>query len=285
MIDVYETDEVWAQANFEVTGSAVQGPPSASVSPTRNTVNNWLTLSVTNFPPNSAVTVKWIRTSGSNFDVATLNTDASGSASTQIRVPATPGGTNFIWFVSGSTSMTVNFDVVPRIKVTPAVTERGATVDISLRGYGRRELVRIRWKQGSSWVELGQVMTSNTGSANVALVVPNWAPDGDNSVRGDGVAYRAQTNAVTVSGGVALAEAETPTPLPTQTPDMQTPTPEPTPTLPGATPTPDVETPASPTPEPTQDAESTAVQSEPALAEPTPDPIPTETPAQTPTGD
>ncbi len=60
------------------------------------------------------------------------------------------------------------------------------------------EAVRIRWLINGSWVQIGQVTTSNTGSANVNLVIPAGATVGANSVRGDGTTFAAQTNAATV---------------------------------------------------------------------------------------
>jgi hypothetical protein len=71
-------------------------------------------------------------------------------------------------------------------------------VNVSLRGYGKNETIRIRWKVGNAWVVVATVKASNTGSANVNVTVPANAPAGANSVRGDGTINRQQTNAVTV---------------------------------------------------------------------------------------
>jgi hypothetical protein len=102
-------------------------------------------------------------------------------------------------------------------------------VNISLRGFGARETVLIRWQRGSSWIQLAQVTTSSTGSANIDVKVPTWAPDGAASVRGDGPIGRAQTNAFIVTGGpFAPATGNTPTPTATAT---LTPTPSPTATI------------------------------------------------------
>jgi hypothetical protein len=93
-----------------------------------------------------------------------------------------------------------------------------------LRGFAKQEVVKIRWKKGPSWVQIAQVTTSNTGSANINVKVPKFVPDGATSVRGDGPVAAAQTNAVTVSGGpFNPATAATPTLTPTRTP-TKTPT-------------------------------------------------------------
>jgi hypothetical protein len=120
----------------------------------------------------------------------------------QFRVPATPGGPNqHITFVSGNVSKTVSFEVAPRIKILDSPAVRGHFVNVSLRGYARGETVRIRWRQGERWITLATIITSNTGSANTSVQVPGWAPNGFNSVRGDGTVFRQQTNAVYVQGG------------------------------------------------------------------------------------
>jgi hypothetical protein len=95
----------------------------------------------------------------------------------------------------------VTFEVAPRIKILDSPAIRGQIVNVSLRGYARGETVRIRWQQGERWITLATVITSNSGSANVSVQVPTWAPNGFNSVRGDGTVFRQQTNSVYVQGG------------------------------------------------------------------------------------
>jgi hypothetical protein len=99
----------------------------------------------------------------------------------------------------------VTFEVAPRIKVIypgPSAA-RGQTVDISLRGYAKHETVRIRWIDGDGlgWRQIGTVVTTNSGSANILLPVPCFAANGVQSVRGDGTVFRQQTNVVTIQGG------------------------------------------------------------------------------------
>jgi hypothetical protein len=188
--------------------------------------------------------------------IATFGTNSSGNATGSFKVPAAPMGTHKVRFSVGSIGTERTFSVVPRIKVIPAEVNRGQTVNISLRGYAKYETVRIRWKKGTSWVEIARVRTSGTGSANINNVkVPLWASFGLNSVRGDSVnstGGRAQTNAVTVMG--AATPTATPTKTPTASPTKTaTPSPSPTATLtPTQTPTSTatVEAPTQ-TPEPT----------------------------------
>jgi hypothetical protein len=186
------------------------------LSTTRTTVNSRVTASVTGYPASSTIQMLWDGTS-----VGTFQTDGKGAGSGDFRVPATPMGFYPVAVVSGNTSQTAQFEVVPRIKLRPSTGAPGDTVDVSLRGYRKKETVRIRWQQGSSWVELTRVLTSNTGSANIDLPVPSWAPDGSASVRGDSTVYpeggRAQTNAFVVDSSLNASE-QTPTVVITPTP-------------------------------------------------------------------
>jgi hypothetical protein len=243
-------------SSVQVQGGIV--PPTASISPTRSTVNNWIIYGITDFPPNSTVSISWTRLSGGTIDLGTVQTDAAGSASGQFRVPATPGGPNqVITFSAGTIQATATFEVAARIKVNTQPGVRGQTVDVSLRGYGKQETVRIRWyNPAGQWVDVAQVVTSNSGSANVSVTVPDFAPEGQNSVRGDGTQFRQQTNAVQIIA-VPITPTAVPTPSPTAVPGM---TPEPTATV-------------TPSPEPTLTA----------TPEPTPAESPTETPAPEPT--
>jgi hypothetical protein len=210
--------------------------PGVAINPVRGVVNSIVNYSVTGFPHNAPVQIIWRRVSGATLTIATVNTNSVGALNGSFRVPATPGGPNQqISFKSGTVSRTVLFEVRPRIKVTTNPAVRDQNVDVSLRGYARYETVRIRWKKGTSWITLATVVTSSTGSANRWVKVPLWAPNGLNSVRGDGTTFRAQTNNVMVSGGpynpaAAIAPTVTTrtTATPTATPRTATATATPT---------------------------------------------------------
>jgi hypothetical protein len=187
-------------------------PPFANVSNTSGTVNSTLNYSVHRYPLNVTVQVRW---DGTSIDTVHTNNTAKGSDS--LKIPASPKGPHTLSFSYGTWSSSVSYTIKPRIKFIPDTVARGSTVDVSLRGFAAHESVRIRWKKGSSWVQVGQVTTSSTGSANVDVTVPTWALNGPASVRGDGATSAAQTNAVTVNGGPTSSSAVK-TPVPTATP-------------------------------------------------------------------
>ncbi|HET8522873.1 MAG TPA: hypothetical protein VFL82_06555 [Thermomicrobiales bacterium] len=203
-----------AQTNaFTVVVTSRIQAGTMSLSANRGTVNSRLTATLDGFPANTAVTLTF---PGYYDATATGTTDATGAATLELRVPATPLGSYTVTVRGGDTQASGSYDVVPRIKLTPGEGARGSSVSVSLRGYGARETVRIRWQHGSSWDEVARVTTSSSGSANVDIPVPGWAVDGAASVRGDALSTdggRAQTNAFVVSGGdLTSAAAATPTP-------------------------------------------------------------------------
>lgn len=184
---------------------------SASLSSTRGTVNSKVAFTLSGFPSRATVAIAWQRTAGSWIDLGSTQVDEQGAGTGSFRVPATPGGTGqVVRFSTTNAEATATYDVVPRIKVTPSSVAPGATVDVSLRGFASREAVRIRWRNAQgSWIEVATATLSGTGSANVDVIVPPWAPVGSNSVRADSAAFAAQTNAVTISGAVTPMPAVT----------------------------------------------------------------------------
>lgn len=220
-----------------------------NVSASRVTVDNVISVSGRYFPISAPVALIW-----NGRTVATWMSNADGTVAGTLKIPATPIGGRTLQLNAGnwwkpSTTITV----APRIKMLPSSASRGQTVKISLRGYAQRESVRIRWKKGSSWVDLGWVTTSSTGSGELYITVPSWAPDGMGSIRGDGSVGRAQTNVVSISGGAFKAAGEATRP-PTVTPT--------------ATPTPAGSPVVEPSVMPTETVESTVIVETPVSTEP-----------------
>jgi len=227
----------------------------------RTTVNVKVRITGRYFPISAPVAVTW-----KGAPIAQVMSDANGNVAATIPAPATPLGDYRVGLNAGSSWQPFRtLTIVPRVKLIPGQAARGETVKISLRGFARKESVRVRWLRNGTWVEVGWVNTSNTGSGELWIPVPNWATDGQNSVRGDGPGARAQTNAVTVTGGPGVTLAEEPA---TPTPDIAVPaTPEPIVDGSSATPAPleesppeetpaPIDTPAEPTPESTTPTES-----------------------------
>jgi hypothetical protein len=243
-------------------------PPSASISTPRGTVNAHAAYTLAGFPLNAALAITW-----DGKQIGTATTGPDGTLRGAFVVPASRLGFHTVAWSAGTWTASATYQVVPRIKAIPNNVSRGQQVNFSLRGFAKKETVRIRWRRGSSWVQVGSVLTSNTGSANVTIPVPSWAADGAHSVRGDGPTGRAQTNVVHVQGGAFRAAEESQTPTATAT---ATATPTATPATDASPVAPPAET---PTPEPT----ATPEPAEPAEPTATPDPSPT--PAATPTAE
>jgi hypothetical protein len=251
---------------FQLTAPATLG---MSVTPQRGSVGGNVEVAVTGFPPNYGAALMWDDTYLTSVGVD----PATGNGMASFRVPAAPKGVHTVTALYDQTiTRSTTFEVVPRVKLLPGSAARGETVAVSLRGYAARTEVRVRWHNGTTWVEVARVTTSRTGSANVEVIVPAWAPDGPTQIRGDALTSdggRAQTNAFVVSGGPLAANVVTPTPTTT----VVTTTPTETP-------------PAAPSSEPTLEASLTPdgiPSSAPTVTpEPTVTPSPTSDPAETP---
>jgi hypothetical protein len=216
--------------------------------------------------------------------IGSVATDEHGSASGSFVVPAAPMGPHTVRFYRYGRNATETFTIKPRIKLIPSTNlTRGQTVNVSLRGYHAHETVYIRWKKGSSFVQINHVTTSSTGSANINIHVPSFAVIGTNSVRGDGAYGHAQTNAVTVIGSSSSGSVSNASPTPAKTATLK-----PTATVIPATPTPQATASGQPTePESTATSQATepiatATAAE-ALATSTAEPSATATPEIEPT--
>jgi hypothetical protein len=261
---VYSNYEEWiADSNDHQVSSVCTSMflPAVQAGPTSGTVNSTLNYTIKRFPLKVTSTIFW-----DGVSIGSVLTTSQGTATSSFKIPASPMGPHTIKWKYGKWEVSKTFTVKPRIKLIPSDVDRDQTVNVSLRGFAKQESVKIRWKKGATWVQLATVTTSSTGSANIDVKVPKWAPDGPASVRGDGATSAAQTNAVTVSGGPFVASAvKTPTATPTAT-AMATATASPTQT---ATATPTATSTEIPAPTETSTVESTATT--PAET-PTPEP-------------
>jgi hypothetical protein len=199
---------------------------------TRGIVGSTVGVIVAGFGAGDPVDILW---DGRSIVKVTID-PATGFGSAWFRVPAATKGNHSVSAYRGGTVIGPKlFEVIPRIKIVPGMAGWGEQVNVSLRGYAPLTLVRIRWLRDGIWVELAHVSTSRTGSANVFVTVPTWAPVGTNAVRGDAVlpdGGRAQTNGfradrlITIAGAVDSTDQRAGSP----TPAAPVPTPTATPT-------------------------------------------------------
>lgn len=188
-----------AQQTNAVNVVPQQGPVAVELSATRGSVGGAVDFTATNFTPNSELSITWRRPGGSTVRFNSITVGNAGDIGGTLPIPATEGGPGSrITFSSTRGSVTIPFEVAPRIQLTPGTVSAGDSVTVTLTGYGKKEAVRIRWKVNGAWVTLATVTTNNTGGATVTVQVPANANAGQNSVRGDGTVHRQQTNAVTV---------------------------------------------------------------------------------------
>jgi hypothetical protein len=139
-------------------------------SPGTGYVNTKVVVSVNSFPGNKSVKV--------TFDgvwVCSLTTASNGTGSCYFKVPATDMGLHKVIATGGGISAFRYFNVDPRVKLTPNYGPRGTTMDVSLRGFGYRTYVTVKWYNATQKITIKTLTTSSTGSANFYFKVPSNA--------------------------------------------------------------------------------------------------------------
>lgn len=256
--------------------------PAITASTTEATVSAPISISVSGFPANTTVQVRWDR----NTTIRTVTTNNQGAATFTARVPRSTRGDHVLTIRTAGGSIAVSrvIHVVPSLTLVPDSGDAGSTTIVRLNGYSAGETVRIRWSQGSSGATLAtNVVINAVGSAAKTVTIPTSARIGASTIRTLSSAPGARGSFRVT--GIAAADLE-PSPAPTGT-AMPTPSPTAEPTDPPVTTpevTPDPVTPpaGSPTPDPT--ATTPPIPTLAPTAEPTPAPQPEATPssAETP---
>jgi subtilisin len=139
-------------------------------------VDQPLVLTIKGFRPRETVTVKF-----DSLVKSTITVDASGAGIVSFKVPAATKGDHAITASSRNYFIKKTLTISPRIRLSSSAGTPGSGLDISLRGFARKQRVSIKWLNGNSNVTLASVITSNTGSANLHLTVPS-SFKGDHSI-------------------------------------------------------------------------------------------------------
>jgi subtilisin len=126
-----------------------------------------VTVNLSGFLSHESVKVKFDSTL-----LATTTVNSSGVGTVSIKVPAGIKGSHYVTAASKSFAAQKILNISPRIKITPTSGIPGSSFGVSLRGFAKAQKVTIRWYNGSSYVNLGSVTTSSTGSANDNYYVP-----------------------------------------------------------------------------------------------------------------
>lgn len=127
---------------------------------------------------------------------ASAATDARGSFSATLTVPAATGGRHHIIAV-GHTSgkqASIPFTVLPHVSLSPTAATAGSTVTLTGSGFGATETVSARWNS-TSGPSLGTGTTSSTGAVSFSFTVPSSAGAGLATVYVTGASSNLSTSA------------------------------------------------------------------------------------------
>ena len=241
--------------------------PRVTLDKEKSKFNGPVVATLTNFAPNSSVTLRWPRayeiTSGPNDgDFTTLlasgMTDGSGRATLTFRTPLEPLGDYKITArdpSGGKAEATLR--VIPRIMLNETEGPTSTTLRVYFYGFGPGDRIDVRWhadaSASSSYRVLKTITVASNGRASSIVTIPSNTGTGARLVVGKvvGVSRSASTPFEVTVGGASTDGTATPTG--TATP-VTTPTSEPT------------ETPVA---EPTETATPEPVPTETAIPEPT----------------
>ncbi len=272
-VPVYSTTYAggWVDQEVLTLERPAPDPAEIALSRYRGSVATSFTVFLSHFPPNASVAIQWDGTKR-----ATIVTDGSGQGSGDVQIPPSVKGMHTVRAVAGSVSAETQFEVIPRVHLSPREGQIGSRVTVTARGYGANETIEIQWPQGEDWVTIKTRDTGSTGSMRTLITVPDFAVPGKAYVRG--LSPTGDHKAPFTVLASSTSEVQTPTPEPTP---EATSTPEPSATTqpteePTATPT---ETPVT---EPTQTPAPELTET-PVIEEPTAEPSPTVEPAATET--
>ena len=234
---------------------------SLTLSKTESRYNGIVIATVTGFPPNAPVSLRW----DTSAEIASLVTDLQGAGQALFRTPLAVFGNHTVSAIGtpgGNASATLR--VTPRIKLTAASGPENTTLRVYLYGFAANERVEIQWARHgqSSYTVLKTLTIASNGRATSLITVPQGSDPGTWNITGKVIGVRRSTRIAFL----VTEPASTNTPTPTSTPEpTATATSEPEPSV---TSTAEPTATITPTPEPTTSETSTLEPS--STLEPTP---------------
>lgn len=192
-----------------------------------------ITISPTNGPAGTSVTVSGIGYSGSStINIAldgisqttspsTVTSSSSGSFSCRFTVPSSLVGAHVVQATDASTSLAATFVLTaPSITITPVSGYVGSTVTISGNGFAPSSIVTVKFDSTSQATNPATLISSSSGSISCTLTVPT-------SLSG---VHTVQFTDRFSNSALATFTVTVPTPTPSANPTAApTPTPSPTP--------------------------------------------------------
>ncbi len=174
-----------ATATTATTAATPTGTASLTLSATSGGVGSPTTLTGTGFAPGETVRFFWDSTATPLLGTATATT--SGGVSRTLTVPDSVRGAHPV-IARGATSGRqgqATFTVTPRLLRTPTQAAPGATMTITVKGFGPSEGVKLTWLTTTGSV-LGTATTNTVGTGTVTITLPQ-APTGWRDYTGMGL--------------------------------------------------------------------------------------------------
>jgi hypothetical protein len=165
--------------------SAGSGSPTLTLSSSSGAPGSLFTATVSNFPPDDAVTLSGF--DGANLGGAGCTTSATGTCTTSdVTVPTVSGGT---YIVEASDSLTpqtfefADFDVTPELTLVPDSGYAGSQITAELVGFYAGETVSVDFPASDL---VGACTVASNGTCTLLALVPDGLSPGSYSVTASG---------------------------------------------------------------------------------------------------
>ncbi len=192
-----------ASATYTVNSSVTDLPATAKV-------GSPLTAIAHGFAAGETVSFRWYDTTTGFTVLASVPASASGVAALNVPAPPAFKGSHQLDVVGSSSGVKITKYVTinPSLGLNPMTGTIGAPVTVSLTGYGKNEIVTIKWfATTSSSTTVNSITVSAVGSGTGSFEVPAGATQGDHKVEGTGGSTFASASAtLTVSPMASVDE-------------------------------------------------------------------------------
>ncbi|HRA48553.1 MAG TPA: right-handed parallel beta-helix repeat-containing protein, partial [Thermomicrobiales bacterium] len=169
---------------YESSSSAAK--PDCKISPGSGVVYTKVTMDCTGFKSSEVISLAW-----DGAPIASKTASSGGAATLTFSAPRGVTGRHLVKATGnmGSVAPSRGFRIAPSILSSPTGGVGGQVINVTLRGFGNGEVIRIRFRTapGSSRTVRSGVVASSTGTATTTFTVPT-GPAGTYAIEATGSA-------------------------------------------------------------------------------------------------
>lgn len=187
--------------------------PSISIDPTSGRTATTVAVTGAGYTPNEAVEIYFDSTGSTGTLLTTTTASGSGTFSTTVTIPHTPGGSHLIVGkgVTSGVKPSRTFTITQSVSLSAGSATPGETVRVTLRGFHPGEPITLTWDHVDG-LPLASVTANSTGSAAASFTVPSGVNGTHRVVATGSVTAGLATADLTVTDGNTAAATVTVSP-------------------------------------------------------------------------